>query len=320
MPKLRQDAQNIFVIFVFGLIIASTLVFVAFGIGWLYARNAYDAEANTNQYAMQAQEKIAQTCIDVEMAALTECIIEIAKSYGEAERSEAELNAQRDMANWTMLMALVSLAALFITAVGALFVWLTLRQGKSGLEAAIAAAKAANLGNAIARAELRPWVTLRRKVRCQFFCSDLEPGTEALEKFSGRVYLRWKGDLENVGRTPAFGIRTKQKIFFCRTIEEARRSFEGFVDSGDFEWDTQSENTIFAGERLKNRFSECRQLIPICEEERPWMFLFFAVMYRSQENDIRGVEGRMLAISYAQGTYGPWPAKLLEMADHRITR
>lgn len=188
------------------------------------------------------------------------------------------------------------------------------------LEASVKAVLAANETNAIMRAEQRPWVTLRRNVDCKFSFIEIDPASPKGELFRFNTILEWDYDLENAGKSPAFGVKTRQKIICTDSIYNARIQLERFVNAIDARWETRAQNVIFPGETGKMRPSTIWTAVDFAGEGRPVFFLLFALAYRSQETDVTGLEARLLAIDFDHTKQGPWPAKLLEFSDARITR
>ena len=216
--------------------------------------------------------------------------------------------------------------AVFTAAAAGISIWAvrlvndTLEESRKATVAATQAAEAANRSNEIARAEQRPWLTLRRKVECIFTYQDVAPDTPRGQHFRYTTDLQWIFDIENVGRTPAFGIKTSQKVILA-DFPHAELALREFVDAIDTEWDTKGEYTVFPGEKDEYDWTFLGSGIP---NGRPvdgeQFFLLFAISYRSQERDIYGLEARLLNIEFDRKTFGPWGPRLLEVSDARITR
>lgn len=95
---------------------------LGFGLGQLAGKQ----EANTNAYARHAQDEIESACAGLNGIAQTECMVRVIEATNEHQRSELDLNAQRDMARWAFLMLVATVVMALITALGVYYVWRTL--------------------------------------------------------------------------------------------------------------------------------------------------------------------------------------------------
>jgi len=90
------------------------------------------------------------------------------KSYREEWRSEHDLDAQRDMADWTFFMLVASSAGVLVTAIGVIYVALTLRETRAAVREAEAATKAAEAAVDVTRdvgiAQIRAYVAITKFV------------------------------------------------------------------------------------------------------------------------------------------------------------
>lgn len=96
---------------------------LGFGLG----EQSGEYKANTDTYAKHAQDEIKHTCVRLNGVAYTECIIGVVEATNENERSEGDLNAQRNMARWALWMLVATIAMAVITAGGVYYVWKTLK-------------------------------------------------------------------------------------------------------------------------------------------------------------------------------------------------
>jgi hypothetical protein len=94
-----------------------------------YTRHAVQAEIHASSEADTTEQEIARSC---PAPATTECIARVVKASREQQRSEADLNAQRDMAKWAFAMVIVSALGTGIVLLGLLFISQTLLETRKG--------------------------------------------------------------------------------------------------------------------------------------------------------------------------------------------
>ncbi|MGB3831359.1 MAG: hypothetical protein WA975_05810 [Mesorhizobium sp.] len=203
------------------------------------------------------------------------------------------------------------MAALSILATGASIwaVWLV----RSTLEAATHA-------NQIMRAEQRPWLTLRREITCDFNVKEIDSSSAKGKIYRFHTYLRWRFKIKNMGKSPAFGVKLKPKIIAAESVWQAQGMFRQFVSTLDHSSETQSEYTIFPEEDDGFGFGEMVTAVEYDSEVEATFYLLVAIVYRSQENDIVGIEARLLQITFDHRVFGPWRPKLLEHTTDRVTQ
>ncbi|WP_299800826.1 hypothetical protein [uncultured Ruegeria sp.] len=158
---------------------------LGFGLG----EQSGEHQANTDTYARHAQDEIDSTCAGLDGAAQTECIVRVVEATNQHERSESDLQAQRNMARWALLMLLATVAMAVITAFGVYYVWRTLQATQK------MAADTREIGEAQVSAQLMPVDRLANLV-------NMGNGVS----FSGKFKIR------NVGSTPAYRVSVSATV------------------------------------------------------------------------------------------------------------
>ncbi|MBF59539.1 MAG: hypothetical protein CME80_17760 [Halomonas sp.] len=115
--------------------------------------SAYQEDhSNERQSDAEYQAKIGNNSPDACMPIVAEsgifdwltCLANAVSSDSSAKQSQYDLNAQQDMAEWTLLMTIITGFMALVTVAGVIFVWLTLRETAAGV--------------LVMREEQRPWV------------------------------------------------------------------------------------------------------------------------------------------------------------------
>ncbi|MBZ0163417.1 MAG: hypothetical protein K8H74_11970 [Notoacmeibacter sp.] len=218
-------------------------------------------------------------------------------------------------AQW--IMACLSVVATGFSVWAVLLVRQTLDESRKSTDAAVSASKAATRSNELARAEHRPWLTIRRKYKSLF--SVLKMGADD-RRFDYEVRMIWRCKIVNLGKTPAFGIKTRNRIICSSSYSNAASQFRAFANSIDAEGDARSENTIFPGDKDYVVAFESYAKVTCDGDRRPRFYLMSALSYRTPESDIIGFEARLIGIEFDDDTFGPWCAELVEYVAARITR
>jgi hypothetical protein len=150
-------------------------------------------------YAANAAKDVERGCVGLTGSDLAKCATEIVEANRESQRSESDLSAQWQAANWVLWATIIAGAQLLATAIGLVFVKRTLDATLLAVEDTGEATDAMREQNRIAadtaQRQLRAYVSLFNvEVR------NLEAGSVAT----------FKGILINAGQTPAydFAIRT----------------------------------------------------------------------------------------------------------------
>ena len=145
---------------------------------------------------MSSADGVVIKCLDgVDAPSFAEgivCLAEGIKSNRRAKRSEYDLKAQQDMAEWAYGMLLISAFGLIVITVGVLVVLQSLRLARQTVDRA---GDANALSSEAMIADQRAWIT-----------SKLIIGGD-LEFFEGRAFIEVAARYQNIGKTPPlFGV------------------------------------------------------------------------------------------------------------------
>lgn len=156
-------------------------------LGFQLGEQSGEHDAHTQEYARHAAEEIEATCLGRGRAFEAECIARIIEAANEDKRAQSDLNAQRNMARWALLMLFATVAMAITTGWGVYYVWRTLGVTRE-------------VGQAQARAHLH------------FEIVDVN--IDAIE-IDGVEHVRanFKGNICNTGNSPAHRINILFDIF-----------------------------------------------------------------------------------------------------------
>jgi hypothetical protein len=116
-------------------------------------RHEERAQIEREHYAAEAAQQLSDVCGKLVGAAATKCAYDVAKSERESRRSESDLNAQWEAADWVFWAGIIGAAQLIATATGLFFIKRTLDANWKAVDAAQATTRAYI---AIERARLIP--------------------------------------------------------------------------------------------------------------------------------------------------------------------
>jgi hypothetical protein len=139
----------------FGLAIATSLIGFTYDTAVESARNSEKAKRYSAYYAAVAEQRIRETCRD--LVTLAKCAREIVAAEHEQQRSEADLQWQREAAQWAWWAVIVALGQGLVGAVG---LWALLRTIRQGDDALNVAREANNETRHIGEAQVRCYVHL----------------------------------------------------------------------------------------------------------------------------------------------------------------
>lgn len=283
--------------------------------GYQAADKDHQAAYAQDQVSEEEYEKCASQST-VEKA--LECYQQAKNSTREQQRSEQDLDAQREMANWAegMLWAtiIVGSVTVGITGLGVYWVKRTFDQMDDTNKAAVDAAKAATAANDIMRHEQRPWVTIRRDVACEFTDHGF------------RCNLYWNHQFENLGKTPAFDIRLVSRVLRRRAVSYLRSDLNNFVSeeiSLQEERRLTDEAILFPGETTQywKYASGGGFTIDQSDHKDGDVYVMTVLTYRMHDDISKplGVEGRVFAIR-EKAHMGPFQHEMLEFGTMRTVR
>jgi len=110
---------------------AVTVCFLIFAlIGWYegFKRGQESHQGlSAEAYTEQAEATIQKTCLALPDTAQADCIGDAISNTRDQQRAEEDLDAQQEMAEWARWMLISTVVMAFITALGVVFVWQTLK-------------------------------------------------------------------------------------------------------------------------------------------------------------------------------------------------
>lgn len=214
---------------------------IAWGIGWLQAREEYKRQSTPAAYAAAAKDDAKRACVGTDAAAVFECVDQKAKAAYQTAHDELDLSAQQRAASSALASVIVSFLALVISVVGVRYVKQTLdatlqavKDTGEATQAMLAQNVLAKEANRIAEAAQRPWIAISAEV----------VGRQVHEE--GYV-LFVDVTFENIGQSVAHGFWHHVKTFVASG--DYRPSVRAIFD----EWAMPkgvSTNVLMPGEKL----------------------------------------------------------------------
>ena len=188
------------------------IVFVCaiFAVGYSKGTHRAEAQNYAAEYPHDTQKRLNECPVDTTVA-FVECAEEIISSSREEQRSEHDLNAQRDMAKWAWWLLAVSVATLVVSSVGLWALLRTIKQGEDGL-------KRAHDANLIAQQSHRAWIKIHAPDKMSMH----------IHSAKGRLYY-WtdlRVSCENFGEAPAIALLTRAVLCASGDIENMERLIE----------------------------------------------------------------------------------------------
>ncbi len=170
------------------------------------------AQTNSQHYADSAAKEIQEKCGLVATSSYAECVEKIVKATREDQRSQYDLKAQIDSAQWAFWILVISVAGVFVTIAGIAYVRLTLREmeatniiGEKSVEASTRAAVASERSVEVATTTIienqRAWVKATISL----------DGPLVFE--NGEAKIRLRATTKNVGLTPAQFVDVTIRMF-----------------------------------------------------------------------------------------------------------
>ena len=187
-----------------------TVIVVAIAGYWLMfysmgastARHDERAQKYGAAYAADAVDRVEKQCVGLLGRRLAECATEIVDASRESQRSESDLGAQWEAANWVKWASILAAAQLLISGLGLVALLETIKQGRNALKRA---RKANRIARHTAKMQLRPYLHLES-------VDHLIVWLQTVKQFSvlnpnPTVTI----SLKNFGQTPAKNIRLRVK-------------------------------------------------------------------------------------------------------------
>ena len=156
---------------------------------------------NADEDKREAQERIERVCVNRSPADATRCVSDELHAYYSKQATQADLQAQKDMAIWAKYMFFASLVGIPIAILGLFYVRRTLHEARLTTAAAL---EGAEIARQIGQAQVRAYLNI-----------------------SGGRYeaytpmIRFHLDIANLGNSPATNIRLKVKVYSEININRA---------------------------------------------------------------------------------------------------
>lgn len=129
-----SDKRRTFAVALGGIVAVAAIIFTVLGYRHFseYRREqAQERQGASNDYRRDAEKHI-EFCIEAiaeeRLSDRLECLSQAIDAAEESATAKHDLKAQQDMSAWALGVLYVSMAALIATAIGVVFVWLTLRE------------------------------------------------------------------------------------------------------------------------------------------------------------------------------------------------
>lgn len=191
------------------------ILFIFTMIGWLswevsalITTNSVREKYHSDNYASDAYNYIANSCIETDRSALSKCIYDKIKGTRDNQRAEHDLSAQEEMATWSLFMMFSSFGSLFFSIIGIYLIRGTLIEAAATSRYAMRGAKAARQANKIARRAMiasdRAWIGASIQI---------DPNGHMFIE-GGKVSCAVRVKMNNTGNAPAINIQYKSWILF----------------------------------------------------------------------------------------------------------
>lgn len=177
-------------------------VFLAWGMGYLQAREAERRQQTPAKYSRSAKDDAQRACVGTEPGRVFECVYEKVEAAKEQASTEQDLSAQQRAASSSLASAIVSAFTLLVSIAGVWFVKRTLDATLRAVEDTGEATKAMKDANDIARSQSRPVMVFKGF----FYPKREEPARDPV------VVVVWN----NLGPMPARVIAFELRVLFVR--------------------------------------------------------------------------------------------------------
>ncbi|MDX8356816.1 hypothetical protein [Sphingopyxis terrae] len=170
--------------------------------GYQSGYNDRKAKVEARHYANDAAKDIERSCGELPPSRARECIGEIITAQRENERSESDLAAQWESAEWAKWAGVAALAQLLATVIGLYYIKGTLDETRKAVEDTSEATDAMRKANEIALDGSRAWMRIDDIVLKTV-------ATQIGDKLS--VVIMLDANVSNVGNAPALEV----SVFSC---------------------------------------------------------------------------------------------------------
>lgn len=218
-----------------GLVLA---VFLAWGIGWIQAREEYKREYTPKAYAEAAKKDAETACIGNDPRAVFDCVNEKTKAAYQTAHDEQDLSAQQRAASSSLASAVLNFLALTLSGVGVWYVKRTLDATLEAVKDTSRATQAMEEANRIAKSARIDQMGESNRVR---FREMLErKRVSEAEQRQLRAYIgvtSWQQitvsdkqifeiDIKNFGQTPASDLRISRALVIGTDLNYDVLNFE----------------------------------------------------------------------------------------------
>lgn len=187
-----------------------------YGLGHLSGFKEAETKHYQTEYAASTDERIS-SCFEG-VASPRECVEEAIRDNHEHQRNEADLEAQRNMADWAFWLLVVSTGSLGVTAIGTAFLAWQVKLTREAVEDTSKATDAMMRQNEIAEAAQRPWLKLTVDAFATF---DPDAGSSPVIKLPVSV--------QNYGAEPAVSVHRAMALIHTASGINVINEVERFV-------------------------------------------------------------------------------------------
>jgi hypothetical protein len=223
-----------------------------------------NAEIAAKIHHEDTENRISRNCTSIDSAALAQCIERQIKTSGEYQRAEQDIYAQQSMAEWAKWLFFLTTISTAITGLVGIVVWQTLKVTTDTVGEMSEA-------NHIMRNEQRPWLIHERELGCH------------LQVNAQRIHLKFNSRIQNVGKSPAFSVRTKVKVIKCERFTHFEQLNEFIEHAVGIAKTLPTNISIFPSEEPEfsttNSMTHIRDRVATEDGDDAFM-LFYAVSYR----------------------------------------
>ena len=136
------------------------VIALAWGLGWLQAREEYKRKYATEAYKRAAQRDAESACIGTDPRAVFKCVNEKAETAYQTAHDEQDLSAQQRAASSALASVVLTFFSLILSGVGVWYVKRTLDATLEAVEDTSDATQAMMRQNEIAEKAQRAWITI----------------------------------------------------------------------------------------------------------------------------------------------------------------
>lgn len=140
--------------------VLSGLLAFSYHLGDLSASKRTQSYRFAAQYPADTDKRIADCPSDRSVSSLKQCIEEAITASHDAQRSERDLSAQRQMADWAFWVLVVSFGGTVITAIGTVFLAIQIKLTREAVNETGLATQAMIRQNYLAEQSQRPWINI----------------------------------------------------------------------------------------------------------------------------------------------------------------